>query len=760
MSKSTISFISNLPDVLKNSIPMIFIKSDYNGNNNYYSDVTGTDLKYWNVESSSLCSQIEKFVVEWNSMNIVKLFDGENNGFDNNMCEKYLKEMLEIYTLIDIFVFKKMVNNQIHEILFFIKQICNFAKKYSNKISIRFIYYAILLVSLKTTNHIFINKIKNEMYYLVSSSLKEYLADYFTEIELTNYANFMSNIDDNILNQNFENRKDISKIVQNTIYLKSQKYYPTNVFELKFLINSLDILNYFDFVDFYTFDFDEKKLDAIYVISQFINTYCIQLCENISKDIIKPIVENIFEINFKRNDLSNYLVKKFLVSLGNFLMSIIKSFIRCDFIDLNEAKIKNEKYKIFFHKKSEKLVRLVHIFFSDKNSIRICDEIKNQDSMNIIKLFSDKTVVFNIISTIVIFINNRASLTFKKLNMLLKNFNNGNLFKNNINDMLYTIEILLERKISEFVYVQSDAVINYILNINPNKRMCEEVNRCDILRMSEYDNYIYSFEDKLSDSKKYCTESAYSDDDDFYSDDNEYDNYSDKSAYDNKQKIIDDFNTVCGMLLTTRKFKVDKNVFNEFFKAFVLKKYYKNYTDMKLFLAYVLKKYRHSNFLYKNGIMLEEAFTLSCIQNNINMSYDELINKIVSKEYTDLPQFMLDFIVNILSRMNNVVINFITFVVNDDKVEKYLCKTDNTSKPNKTEIYIGCLYKIPNLFFVIDKTDLFYLVDENISYDKIDDNISPNTLVTQLYTSDYLQSDLYMLTKNGVKIINSKVIEL
>lgn len=448
----------------------------------------------------------------------------------------------------------------------------------------------------------------------------------------------------------------------------------------KHLIKTLDILHQFDFLynlDIESLGTSSNWLDMCYVLGKYINSYVVDKCENILLTIVKPLLEKLLRDKCPNNYCLTYVIELHLLDLTNIILHIFKSFVIVA-THSGSVNVFNDNH----------IDIIVKSFYDQYEKIIKTD--KNEFLLKVCQIFLTKPNIFDCIN-----FNMVCNMT---RTILFELFNSATTDIININNMIEYVKDLS---------IDDNILKNYITQfINVNNVITKKSDAIDC--------YISS--------KQYCLDKKISESMDTYETTLvDYENFMYPIDYKNMNPVFDVDNIafdVCKLRyrifsILVKKFELRQCRYIDecLLECFVYHGFASN-TEMvidRLVNIMITHKYTIGYYNKYSAIDLESTYNMFKICNQFLPEYDVFVSYL--RTHRDLPRdYMLEFILNILSREYCVEIQYHNCHIHDRRISQTTINNVLVKK-YADPIYLMEIIDHASNFYICSKTD--YVVPLN-----------------------------------------------
>jgi len=323
------------------------------------------------------------------------------------------------------------------------------------------------------------------------------------------------------------------------------------------------------------------------------------------------------------------------------------------------------------------------------------------------KFFKMHTQIFErIIKNILEHLHNTTEPVMETIKTLTDNFFDAELSDE---DLMKSIDSSID--ILNLTKYTSDALDNFMMIVIENLSPYE-VSRQKIIKMCQYDNFLYPFCHK-SEARKYAFWLDYFSDepsDEIFSMSNsvEYNGYK-KINEKNKLMAVTELEKLAMQLYPT------KGTIN-ILTLFVLHNFIQNVSDLIVLITEMMESCKNDPGVFDkhSDVDLETSFALITTSNNIDITYDLFLSQIKNKSFIECA-YPIEFILRLISRILNVSIIL------------YYFNTDMVSINIDNEIYP--MYDKSVIIFQISSLEYYTVHYSNEEFMPIGDNHNNNEFI-------------------------------
>lgn len=497
----------------------------------------------------------------------------------------------------------------------------------------------------------------------------------------TNEANVIE-ADDFELGSNDEPNKRIEELpeIERTEWFQLIGMCPVNIAELNYFVEQMDLLYIFENMDINTVtNFSSKRLDALYLILRIINSEAVKFCEHVIKTYVMKEINQLFyshpmisSVNDTLQSSVNSFIEEFYVDLGEFVIRFLTTFNDSISGSKNQTLSKEQLVKNL----TDRMIRYCTRLLKSEYYTEIFNDFNIKLDKNYLKSYY---VVFKeIVEQIIEYTTSVVNPILTKITTLASEF---------LNDKITDDEILqhisLNTNIQKLSDSDSDAIDSFTMTMTENLSP-HEINKEKVLRLWQYDNFIYTAEHK-KESRKHA----------FWIDDVSYNS----TLYDpntNNKNYADEKLTKIGMMTYPEKSTSD------ILTLFVLHGFAKDSSELVKQIAELMESSQNDPGVFNkyDDIDLKTSFLLTTISNDIDTTYENFVAQI--KEKCNLPtKIPTEFILRLISRILNTDIKLydksLTCTNIDNKLyDSYLQAPIIIYQHNSVEYYL--LHKINEVF--------------------------------------------------------------
>jgi hypothetical protein len=419
--------------------------------------------------------------------------------------------------------------------------------------------------------------------------------------------------------------------IKNTIWFKEIGFYPVNISQMEYFINSMDILDAFkDFKVKSIIGFTSEQMDNLFLSLKIINTSVVKFCEHVIMQYFKPEFEKIFYSNFlvERPDLANKS-ESVRVFLEEFYTDLGKYFVR--FIKLYRTIKDDDKLE---HTTSKLILFCRRMLRCEYYS----DVLKKLDIPIDNNFFKEKCQTFKDMSQQIIgYVNASITHFFEIVDKIVTYFTNTKASGGNIRSYLEN-----NFDVVDIINENSDVIENFNLQImdNPSEK---DIANLDVLCISDYENFLYSKNHKRKNKKHafWLQESENPESDDI----NDYLFHWEKYSSKKKEHAIKKINDMGFSLYP-------ENGMHNIFMPFVANNLVSDTTTLLSMIISIMEKERKEPGIFSkyDQVDLETAYMLVSIDISEQPdTYDVFLNHLREKQ--DLPLlYPIEFILRLIGR--------------------------------------------------------------------------------------------------------------
>jgi len=420
--------------------------------------------------------------------------------------------------------------------------------------------------------------------------------------------------------------------MDNTRWFKHIKLYPLNLAEMQYFITQMDTLHLFKEMDILSVEnFSAERLDAMFLILKLINLESVAFCEHVIRNFFEKSFNKIFYFMTGNKSYNEIYFEPRCVRafMDEFYMDMSIFMIRFLTVYRKKIAIGNENIYDNINYITKRMISFINNLLKSECYETVLKEFRIPHDED---FFETHTATFMEITTdITEYVKTTTNQTITKLRKITKYFINNTVRDEDILNMiaiLSNIDALSTKK--------SDAIDNFsnLMTFNMTK---EEISKEKIIKIWQYDNFLYTLEHKNS-LEKY-TISIY--------------DFGGVNFYHNRKRIAIKKAEEYGMKL------YPENEINDILMLFV---YHKIVDSVDILISLLINlmetgRFEPGIFSQYDDSDLETSYMLISMSNDIINTYDSFLDELVLTRKLNRI-YPIEFVLRLISRILNVDIKF------------------------------------------------------------------------------------------------------
>ena len=430
--------------------------------------------------------------------------------------------------------------------------------------------------------------------------------------------------------------------------------YPLNLSEMEYFVEQLDVMHLFKEMCIDDIPkFSGKKLDIMYLLLKCENVEAVFFCEYVIRNFFEKSFNKVFhenimpKISYPEKRSVDVFLDEFYVDISTLMLRFLtiyrKYIFRMDKImeepsQPNSSEVADQKEITPYEENPDEAIAYIK-----KRIVRYCYNLLNSSYYEKIlrkfkiemddDFFKNNKYVFHKIALSVIKYTISVKCEYDNLKMFITEF-----IKNEKSDDELLNLIVSNYNITELNNAPSDAIDHFtdLMSYNMSQK---EISKEKILRMWQYDNFLYTYQHKHL-SKKYA----------FW---RYEETFNWREYYENKKKKATNKANEIGMVL------YPDNSMGDILEPFIKHCLVDCSKTLIGLLVDIMESSRSEPGIFSkyDDIDLETSFMLVSLSNDINTTYDSFLNDLKCKQKL-IGVYPIEFVLRLISRLLNVQILF------------------------------------------------------------------------------------------------------